>query len=267
MEAKNERKSIEVRAKNVEIAIEKGLAELGLRKEEAEITVIKEGSRGVLGIGAEDAVVRISSLAPLSSAEAAAETPPPIEAKPPPPEIAPEEEPGIEPGLAQPEKIEPQDMAQVAEIASRTLETLLMRMGVPARVEVAEKASQAVGGLEGSITLNVTGEDLGILIGRRGETLSDLQFITRLIVSRQIQRWPNIIVDVEYYKARREKLLTDLARRMAEKVRLSHQPVALEPMSAHERRIVHLALQDFPGILTESSGEGQKRKVVILPKP
>ncbi len=267
MEAKSERKSVEVHARNVEMAIEKGLAELGLRKEEAEIVVVKEGSRGVLGIGAEDAVVRISPLTPPSPPAAAAETRPTTETEPQKPQVEREPESELEPELEYPQKVEPEDIAKLAKIASSTLETLLAHMGIPAHVEVVEKPLQAARGAEDTITLNVTGDDLGILIGRRGETLDDLQFITRLIVSRQIQRWPNIIVDVEYYKARREKLLTDLARRMAEKVRLSHQPIALEPMSAHERRIIHLALRDFPGVLTESSGEGQKRKVVILPKP
>ncbi len=106
------------------------------------------------------------------------------------------------------------------------------------------------------------------LIGMQdgGETLRDVQFITRLAVSRQTQSWPNIVVDIEYYKMRREKLLVDLAKRMAERVRQSHQPIALEPMPAHERRIVHMALRDYPGVFTESTGEDEARKVVIMPR-
>jgi spoIIIJ-associated protein len=136
-------------------------------------------------------------------------------------------------------------------------------MQVDGQVEVIEESDED----DGSVTLNITGNDLGILIGRRGDTLRDLQFLTRLIVSRKLQRWPNIVVDVEYYKARREKLLQDLARRMAERVRLNQQPIALEPMPAYERRIVHIALRDVPDVYTESTGEGQARKVVIMPKP
>jgi len=108
---------------------------------------------------------------------------------------------------------------------------------------------------------------LGILIGRRGETLRDLQFIVRLITSRRLGGvWPNLVVDVEGYKARREESLRALARRVADQVRRSKQPMALEPMPAHERRIIHLALRDDPDVYTESTGKDDRRKVQILPK-
>jgi spoIIIJ-associated protein len=105
-----------------------------------------------------------------------------------------------------------------------------------------------------------------VLIGRQGDTLRDLQFVTSLIVSRQTQRWPNLIVDVEHYKSRRQKSLVDLAKRMADRVRISGQPISLEPMPPHERRFVHLALRDDPDVLTESTGQDEKRKVVIMPR-
>jgi len=105
-----------------------------------------------------------------------------------------------------------------------------------------------------------------LLIGRRGETLRSLQFMTRLIVSRRIGVWPNLVVDVESYKVRREESLRALALRVADQVRKSRQPVALEPMPAHERRIVHLALRDHPSVTTQSVGEGDRRKVTIVPK-
>jgi spoIIIJ-associated protein len=117
-----------------------------------------------------------------------------------------------------------------------------------------------------SVLLNVSGDDLGVLIGRRGETLRDLQFLTCLIISRHVQRWPNLIVDVEHYKARREKSLTELARRMADRVRITGQSMPLEPMPPHERRIVHLALRDDPDVFTESIGQDERRKVVIMLK-
>jgi len=269
MQAKSAGKSLEVRAKSVDLAIEQGLHELGIRRDEAEITVLREGSRGLLGIGAEDAVVRITVKAPPTSAPA-----PEAEPQPPAPVKAAEQpspHPAV-PGGEEDEEGEPavlgvEERAQVREIARRALQGLLDHMGIAAHVEAAEQGWQSANAPEDAIVLNVTGADLGALIGRRGETLDDIQFITRLMVSREIQKWPNIVVDVEYYKARREKLLTDLARRMAERVRATQEPVALEPMPASERRIVHLALRDAPGVYTESSGEGQKRKVVILPKP
>ncbi len=156
------------------------------------------------------------------------------------------------------------EAGDLAEIAKSVLEELLAHMGIAGRVELADRPPQTEVSKD-SVALNVTGDNLGLLIGRRGETLRDLQFITRLIVSRKIQRWPSIVVDVEYYKARREKLLTDLARRMAEKARLNHQPVALEPMPAHERRIIHITLHDHPLVTTESVGQGEHRHVTILP--
>ena len=116
------------------------------------------------------------------------------------------------------------------------------------------------------MALNIVGDDLGMLIGRRGETLRDLQFIARLIISRKLGVWPNLVVDVEGYKARREVTLRSLAQRMSDQVRRTGSPVTLEPMPAHERRIVHLTLRDDTNVYTESVGEGERRKVQILPK-
>jgi spoIIIJ-associated protein len=112
--------------------------------------------------------------------------------------------------------------------------------------------------------LDVQGDDLGILIGRQGETLRDLQYVTRLIISRKLQRWVNVLVDVGGYKRRRERILTELAERMAQRAVSERRPVTLEPMPAHERRIVHIALRDHRLVTTESTGEGRRRKVVIL---
>ncbi len=110
------------------------------------------------------------------------------------------------------------------------------------------------------------GDDLGVLIGRRGQTLQSLQYITRLIVSREVQHWVNLVVDVEKYKLRREKSLRQLAQRMAERVAFGGQPVALEPMPPNERRIIHLALRDHLVVTTKSIGKGDRRKVTIVPK-
>ena len=114
--------------------------------------------------------------------------------------------------------------------------------------------------------LDIKGRDLGILIGRRGETLRDLQFMTRLIVNRRLGYWPNIVVDVEGYKVRREEMLTGLALRMADKAVETQRTVILEPMSPYERRIIHIALSNHPQVTTESTGEGESRKVTILPR-
>ena len=155
----------------------------------------------------------------------------------------------------------------VTGVARSVLETLIELMGVPASV-VASTALLVEGeeGTADSINLEVTGEDLGILIGRRGLTLSCLQYMVRLIVGHQTQTWLPITIDVEGYKRRRYDVLQALAWRIADQVNTRKVPFALEPMLAYERRVIHLALADHPDVTTQSSGEGEARKVVILPK-
>jgi len=155
----------------------------------------------------------------------------------------------------------------IAEATKSVLEMLLSLMGVSA--SVAPSTTLLVEGEEGttdSVTLEIEGEDLGILIGRRGQTLSCLQYIVRLIVGHQMEAWLPITIDVEGYKRRRYDALQALAWRIAEQVQVKGLPFALEPMLAYERRVIHLALADHPDVTTQSSGEGEARKVVILPK-
>ena len=156
----------------------------------------------------------------------------------------------------------------LAEVAKSVLETLLELMEVPASVVpaatllVEDEEEEAAD----SINLEVTGEDLGILIGRRGLTLSCLQYVVRLIVGHQTESWLPLTIDVEGYKRRRYDVLQALAWRMAEQVKARKVSFALEPMMAYERRVIHLTLADHPDVTTQSSGEGEARKVVILPR-
>ena len=153
---------------------------------------------------------------------------------------------------------------EVAEVAKDILEKLLDLMGVAASVTpLAEFPAE---GAASSVTLNVEGEDLGILIGRRGQTLSCLQYLVRLIIGHQTGVWWPIIIDVEGYKQRRCHALQDLAQRIAEQVKVSEAPFALEPMPAFDRRIIHITLVKYSEVMTESTGEGQARRVVISPK-
>lgn len=156
---------------------------------------------------------------------------------------------------------------EVAETARKVLETLLDRMDIPASVEtVHEELMEGRVEAPTSITLNVEGDDLGILIGRRGQTLSCLQYLVRIIVGHQEKVWLPIVIDVEGYKQRRCNALQALAWRIAEQVAQKKESFALEPMPAFDRRIIHLALVDHPDVTTESSGEGEARRVVIVPK-
>lgn len=252
--------SIEVSARTVETAIEEALARLGKKRDEVEVKVLKEGSRGILGIGAEEARVLVTVL-PARPTPAAAPPPPvPVMALAP---VA-EEKPVVE----EAEKVAAATWEETAEKAQDVVTHLLRGMGIGAKVAVRPTEPQAQEDVEASenITVDVTGDDLGILIGRRGETLASLQFITNLIVNKQVRPQRRIIVDVERYRLRREAALRGLAQRMAERVRYTHQPVTLEAMPPNERRIVHLTLKDSPYVTTQSFGEGEARRVVISPK-
>jgi spoIIIJ-associated protein len=116
------------------------------------------------------------------------------------------------------------------------------------------------------LLLDIHGHDLSALIGRRGETLAGIQYLVRLMVNQRLKSWKNIVVDVDHYKERRVTQLTQLAHRMADQVAQSGRAVSLEPMPANERRIVHLALRDHESVYTQSSGEGERRKVHIVAK-
>jgi spoIIIJ-associated protein len=137
-------------------------------------------------------------------------------------------------------------------------------MGIECEVVIRkEEASETQ---DSPTTLDVLGGDLSILIGRRGEVLSALQYITRLIVSREVEQWVNVVVDIERYKQRRANSLQQLAQRIAERVASTKQPVALEPMPPNERRVIHVALHDHPSVTTQSVGKGDNRKVTIIPR-
>lgn len=153
---------------------------------------------------------------------------------------------------------------QVIQKAKDILEELLGKIGVESSVALRENTEKEEE--PPTITFNIEGDDLGILIGRRGQTLSCLQFILRLMVGHQTKTWLPIIVDVEGYKQNRSEKLRALAFRLAGQVVASKKPFTLEPMPAYERRIIHIALLEDPDITTESIGLGEARKVIIRPK-
>jgi spoIIIJ-associated protein len=148
--------------------------------------------------------------------------------------------------------------------AEEILRKLLSLMKISADVSEGESSiSRGVGG-HAAISLHITGEDMGILIGRRGQTLSSLQYLLYLMVSHQMKGRVPVVIDVERYRERRMESLRRLALHMAEQVRSTGQSAILEPMPPGERRIIHLALQDYPGVATQSIGQGDGRKVTIL---
>lgn len=148
-----------------------------------------------------------------------------------------------------------------ASLAKEVLEALLQSMEISAEVSVTQASTDEL-----PLSLDIEGDDLGILIGRRGTTLASLQYILRLIVTERLKMWVPVNVDVAGYKKRRYESLRDLALRLAEQVKRNRRLITLEPMPADERRIIHLALADHPDVATQSMGDGETRKVAILLK-
>lgn len=249
----------EFEARTVKEAIDKGLNALELSQEDAVIEIVDEGRSGVFGVGGKSAVVRITprveeapeaaapqSVATVATVEGTEET----------------DEPEASSDTPAPEAASiDSESAQVLAIGAEFLQGLLERMTLKAGVE-----TQLLAGEDETIYhLNITGEDLGILIGRRAETLDAFQYLTRLVVNQQTHRWYRIEVDVENYKQRREQSLQRLARNMADRAVSEGRTILLEPMPPRERRLIHLALRNRKDVHTESVGQGDARKVTIVP--
>jgi spoIIIJ-associated protein len=241
---------IESIGENVEEAIEKGLTELGVGPNDVIVEVLEEPSRGVFGLGARPAKVRLQVL---------------VRRPPTTPSVVYDEEQDDEETLLMTSAEVVEGKAdEDAEVGKVVLQELLEKMSIRAKVTVKRTA-----GSEGDAPwlLDVSGSgDLNILIGRKGETLQALQYVTRLITSRELQRRANIIVDVDGYKSRRTSKLHELAIRMADQAVKQGRTVSLEPMPPYERRIIHMALRNHPDVFTKSIGEGEGRKITIVPK-
>ena len=306
--------SLEYIAANAEDAINKGLHELNVTRSEVDIEILDNGSKGIFGIGARQARVRLTIKADsLRASIQKDETPAPA------PAAAPEktEEEPVKPAKEAPVKEEsqpkgakkeakpaapkaprkeskPADEApaekdekpsviiekpespegssddpvvneQTMQITANVVRDLLEKMHVNATIQ--SKVGEAADDVDGRvIMIDIQGDDLSFLIGRHSEVLHSLQYITSLIVGREVGHWVPLVIDVQGYRERRERQLRQMAVRMADQVVKTGRRISLEPMSATERRIIHLALRDNKDIMTESIGEEPNRKVVIYPK-
>jgi spoIIIJ-associated protein len=210
---------LEVSGKTVDEAIQIALEKLGVSEDKVEVTVLKKGRSGVLGMGVEEAKIKVR----------------------------------LKPAAG--------EKADAVEVAKEVLETLVKLMKITAEVSVLQANTGEL-----PVTLNIEGEDLGVLIGRRGQALASLQHVVRLIVAEKLKVWVPINVDIAGYKKRRYESLQNLALRLAEQVKRNRRLIMLEPMPADERRIIHLTLADHPDVTTQSMGEGDMRKVAILLK-
>ncbi|MFN3706042.1 MAG: RNA-binding cell elongation regulator Jag/EloR [Thermoflexales bacterium] len=268
--------SIEITAADVESAIEEGLRQLNLLRAEVKIEVLEEGSRGVLGLGARQARVRLTPYTELTEATAApasagAVTPAPSEEATPaesPTQALATAEPPVESTSAGP-TVEPKPHIDGETLAGELTAQIVRLMGFPnAQVttrSIFPEHPEDEPYLWVDIVIDPRGEALWL--ARKAEALNALQHIVQTLWSHRTKSSLRVNVDVNGYHARRERQLRAMARRLAERVVNTGEPFTLEPMPANERRIIHLELRDNPQVYTESTGEGEARKVQIKLRP
>lgn len=244
------RANIEIIAPTIEEAIEDGLSKLGLPEEAVEIEILDEGTKGLFGLGARQTRIRLTVKDEFSPTEVEDDSEtafPPITDTP---------SPSIETSTEEDD---------VLRIARETVSDLLDKMSVSAKVK-AYHGEPEDDRSRPPVYVEILGDDLSILIGRKAETLNALQFITKLIVGKELEKAIPINIDVEGYRKRRERQIRQLANRVADQVKDTGRSQALEPMPPNERRIVHIELRKNSFVYTESMGEGNRRKVVIHPE-
>jgi len=263
--------SIRVSAKTVDDAITEALIQLGVTSDRLEYEVIEKGSAGFLGIGMKQAVIE-ARRKPEPKEEKVEEPvveepvrvePKKVEAVQ--PQKAAAEKKADEPQKAAFEKavekeaklveVQPQTIKAVEDFLKNTMKA--MDMEVELKTEIDQ---------DGALCVDMSGEHMGILIGKRGQTLDSLQYLANRVANKHQEGYVRVKLDTENYRARREETLRHLAKNIAHKVKRNRRPVALEPMNPYERRIIHSALQSDPYVMTHSEGEEPFRKVVITLK-
>ncbi len=253
--------SIRVSAKTVDDAITEALIQLGVTSDRLEYEVIEKGSAGFLGIGMKQAVI-----------EAHRKPEPTEEVKPEPVEVKVPEAPAAETVQTKQEEVvvteEPvkkkvTELAEVSEEAIKAVESFLKDTlkAMDMDVEIVSEVDA-----EGALSVEMKGSNMGILIGKRGQTLDALQYLANRVANKHQEGYVRVKLDTENYRARREETLKHLAKNIAFKVKRTRRAVSLEPMNPNERRIIHAALQSDPYVTTHSEGEEPYRKVVVTLK-
>jgi spoIIIJ-associated protein len=243
-----ERTKLEVIAPSIEEALEKGLKELGLTQNDVDVEVLDEGKKGLLGIGSRQARIALKIKPPKTQPE---KKRPEAELVQKPPSLPIENE-TITSIEEEPEEI---------SIARETINIILEKLNVNAKVSV--KLGESDENRVQPVLIDIEGNDLSFLIGRKAETVDALQYITSLIVGRELDRWVPLQIDVQNYRKRREDALRKLARRIADQVVSTGRKQVLEPMPPNERRIIHIELKENPYVETVSFGEEPRRKVTV----
>ena len=239
-----ERTTLEIIAPSVDEAINRGVSQLGVNRDMVDVEILDEGTRGFLGLGSRQVRVRLT----LKSAGKEND-----ELKPP-----------ASSPVASMKTTQDDSDDELLNFTEQTTHELITKMKVSARIDVRYGEADEQGDVP--VLVDIHGNDLSILIGRRAETLNALQYILSLIVSKEAGRWVQIMVDVEGYRNRRERQLRQLAHRMADQALRTGKRQVLEPMSPADRRIIHLELRESADVETESIGEEPNRKVTIVPK-
>ena len=232
--------TLEKSARTEDAAIAAALEELGMDRDDVSVEIIERAKSGFLGIGASPAVVRVSYECPDEDVK------PAVEKKTAESTAAPAAE------KAAPVVDEDPEYAAVRTF----LAGLLERMGVKAELEFSRREN-------GGINVNLSGGNMGVIIGRRGETLDAIQHLTNYVVNKGSDKRMHVSIDAEAYRSKREESLTKLAEKMAEKAIKYKRSMALEPMNSYERHVIHTALQNYPGVTTSSTGVEPNRRVVV----
>jgi spoIIIJ-associated protein len=245
----NEKATLEIIAPTVEEALAQGLAQLGLPAEAVSMEVLDAGSKGLFGLGGRQVRVRLTVKGEEEPATPAP-APKPDRKPAPAPERKPRPEPKEPVPAAAPKANGEQDelLNRAEETVSKLLHLMKMQAQVSAHYEESDREDRR------TIHVDIRGDDLSILIGRRSETLNAFQYVASLMVGKEVQQWVQLVVDVEGYRSRRENQLRRMAQRMAEQALKTGRRQVLEPMSSNERRIIHLELREHPAVITESIG-------------
>ncbi len=220
---------VEVEGNSIDEAIGRGLTMLGVTREQAQVEILRDARRSLLGFGGRKARVRVSLRVALPLA-----------------------------GKTSEENEATESVATDAEGAT-ILSEILKRMGVEARIETTPECPG------GQVLLRIASDSSGLLIGRHGQTLDALEYLLNRVIGRQEERGSRVVVDCEDYRERRARELEEIATRLADKVRQRGKPQTMVPMSPRERRVVHLALSNYTGVVTRSTGQGYFRRIVIVP--
>jgi len=257
----NEKPTLEIIAPTVEEALAQGLAQLGLPAEAVSMEVLDAGSKGLFGLGGRQVRVRLTVKSDEETVPPAPASKPDRKPAPAPVRKARPEPPKPVPAPVSERSGEADELLNISELTvSKLLHQMKLQAQVSAHYEESDREDRR------TIHVDVRGDDLSILIGRRSETLNAFQYVASLMVGKEVQQWVQLVVDVEGYRSRRESQLRRMAQRMAEQALKTGRRQVLEPMSSNERRIIHIELREHPAVTTESIGEDPYRKVTIIPK-